>query len=60
MLSQNRLRQLIKGPTRITNKSATIIDLVITNCEPYQVNHTPRTSDHANILVKGRNKEKVL
>ena len=60
MLSQNRLSQLIKEPTQITNKSAKIIDLVITNYEhiTYQVNHTPRISDHANILVNLASKQK--
>ena len=52
---QHNLEQLIKEPTRITETTRTIIDVVITDimskCRGVQVIHNPCLSDHAMILV---------
>ncbi|XP_072930460.1 uncharacterized protein [Epargyreus clarus] len=49
------LEQLVKEPTRITNVSQTLLDLVMTTssskCKKVEVIHNPCLSDHALILV---------
>lgn len=52
-LRENGLKQLISEPTRITKTSATLIDLLITNCDNifHKVNHIPKITDHAYITV---------
>lgn len=53
ILIQNGLKQLINEPTRITNTSATKIDLLITNHDnvSFKVNHVPRITDHAYVTI---------
>lgn len=55
-LKHRNLEQLVSEPTRITDQSASILDLVITDspnlCKDIHIHHNPRLSDHAMILVK--------
>ncbi|XP_072948764.1 uncharacterized protein [Epargyreus clarus] len=52
---QHSLEQLIKEPTRITDNSQTILDLVMTNmnskCKKVEVIHNHSLSDHALVVV---------
>ncbi|KAJ8971063.1 hypothetical protein NQ317_002755, partial [Molorchus minor] len=54
IINQNGLSQLIKGPTRVTLNSATLIDYVITNNRNLisKVHYTPKISDHAILTIK--------
>lgn len=53
IITENGLKQLINEATRITNNSATLIDLLITNCEDiaFKVNHSPKITDHAFLTI---------
>jgi hypothetical protein len=52
----NNLSQVINEPTRITSTSATLLDLIITNCPGYFVNSgtlsPPANCDHSFIFAK--------
>lgn len=52
---QNNLEQLVKEPTRITDRSETILDLIMTNsiskCRRVDIIHNHCLSDHALVLL---------
>ena len=54
----NALPQIISEPTRVTNYSATTLDVIVTNCPNYFVesgtNSPPMNSDHSYIYAKMR------
>lgn len=54
-ISMRNLEQLVQEPTRITNTSATLLDLVLTNvperCSSVSVYHNRAISDHGLVLV---------
>lgn len=54
-IDNRNLKQLVEVPTRITDKSSTLLDIIITDTPQIfkntQVHHNPNLSDHAMILV---------
>jgi hypothetical protein len=52
---QHNLEQVVKEPTRITDSTGTLLDVVMTDCvsrcRGVQVIHNPCLSDHATIIV---------
>lgn len=58
----NGFSQIVKSPTRITDKSQTLIDYIITNDKhlPYKVHLTPKISDHNILSMQIGNKNKNI
>lgn len=59
IITINGLKQLVKDPTRVTLRSETLIDLIITNSNKIIVNvlSSPKITDHNIIAVKFKNKK---
>lgn len=55
-LSQRNMEQVVKEPTRVTDQSSTLLDLIITDspalCKGISVHHNPLLSDHAFVSVQ--------
>ncbi|KAI8434316.1 hypothetical protein MSG28_012397 [Choristoneura fumiferana] len=53
---QRSLVQLVNEPTRITDESATTLDLIITDCPSFvksiHLHHNPKISDHAMVIAE--------
>lgn len=54
--SNHNLKQIVQEPTRITNETATLLDLIITDspnlCKDVKVLHNPVLSDHAMVIAE--------
>ncbi|CAK1540072.1 unnamed protein product [Leptosia nina] len=61
VLMQQNLHQMVCEPTRISNTSATLLDLIITDvphmCKCVKVVHNPILSDHAMVISEWRMKK---
>lgn len=55
VIDNTGMKQVVNGPTRITDKSKTKIDLVITNCDvEVEVMKDDKITDHATLNVRTR------